>query len=689
MPQAIAGLLLPLITSSPIYFLGPAAVSAVSLGLGYAATAAALYGIQAAFKPQVDTPKPEDGKFNLRQPVPYLPFVLGRVKKGGDYVFLEERDGTAYHIIVSAGHHIKGYVEHWLHDEKLTLTANGYVDKPDHFKGDGTPLPGNTDYHVRILTRIGNDAEIPYAEVVSKFPEIWTGNHRGDGLASVLMMPDTVAQEDYLAVYPNQEPVHTAVIDGHDRIFDPRTGNLGYTTNLALFRLWHLTHPVGGKLSLSDIYLPEWIEAANVCDEIVINRSGAQERRYHGGFWFRANNDPVDVGRLMDQAAELVVYERPDGKVGVHPGKFVAPDVRLDARDIVALSFDANRRRGSNVLAVRGRYTSPENGYVTTDAAPYGDPYADDSERTRTLENQAVQSHNHMARLEKITFIRANAPRVTVVAHYHAAKNVRFRRFVRVHYPPRLEEAIVELTGRPKLSLRNLTVQFEGIVVPPTLYDFNAAVDEGEPGSTVVPLPPSGVPVPQNFDVVIQNEVVAGGATAAFARASWDFVSAALTYEFEWEPTTGGTKQAAMSKAGDSTVRSSYLADGSQYRFRLRAWSGGKASEWTEYLIRTATADPVAPAPVTGQTATGGAGQIVFSWIAPNSANYFASRIYLNIANDFATATLMATEYGAPNSPDGHTLTGVAAGAYFGWVQAINASGVPAAAAATGSITVT
>lgn len=684
-PQAIAAVIVPIIFATPLAGLGFAAASALALGIGYAATAAALYGLQSVFAPDTPgAPKPEDGKFNLRQAVPSLPYVLGEVRKGGDYVLLEEGQGTAFHITVLAGHSIKGVKQHWLHDSPVTVDGSGNVTDPTHFVYKADPK-------CIIKVRNGADAETAYAEVTAAFPTVWTSAHRGDGLASVLMMVKTVPVERYQTVFPNQMPQHTAVIEGNNRIYDPRTATYGYSTNLALLRMWHLTHPVGGKLTLSDMYLPEWAHAADVCDQTVYDRSGAPLSRYHGGFWFRANNDPIEVGRLMDQAAELVVYERPDGKVGVHAGEFVAPTVRLTSDDLIAVSFDTNRRQSTNVLAVKGQYTSKAAGFSTVDAATYGDPYVDGdaTERVRTVKNQAVQHHNHIARLQKITYLRANAPRVTFVAHYETAKAARTQRFVRVHRPPRLNEAIVEIIESPKLSLRNLTIEFQGIVVSEDLYEFDAAVDEGIPPTTAAPVPPSGVPPPVGFDVTIATEIVAGGQTAAFGLATWDFVADALVYELEWQLTSGGAPQTLISEAGETSLRSLYLVDGAEYRFRLRTRSAWKTSDYTDYIIRTAVADPTPPSVATSVSASGGSGSVSFSFTAPNSANYFASLLFLNVVNDFGTASLVATEYGAAKDVESVTVTGLSAGTYYGWVVAINASGVRAAAVATGSISVT
>ncbi len=547
-------------------------------------------------KPSV--PKPEDGSYNLKQSVPSDSYVLGWAKKGGDYVFLEERNGTAYHIVVAASHEIDGYIQHYLHDEKTTLDIDGYVTSPVHFK------PGSTPF-VKILERTGLSAGTAYSDIVMTFPEIWSNDHRGDGLASIMMSCRGSDSKDYMSVYPNQMPQWSGVVAGA-KLYDPRTSLTTFSRNLALMRFWHLTRPVGGKLSLDEMYLPDFINAANVCDQTVVNRDGDDESRYYGGFWFRANNDPTEVGRIIDQAGELVVYERPDGLVGIHAGEFVEPDITLTRNDVISFQLDANARDTSNVLAVRGRYSRLDLDYNLSDAAIYGDPYidGDDTERTKTTENSAVQSHNHVQRLQKIAFIRANAPRVAIKAHYEPAENVPYRRFVRVNIPPKLDNVIVEITETPKLSLRNLTIDFSGIIVPANLYAFDALTEEGDPGNDIVLLENGGAPTPTDFDVVIQADVVSGTTKAGYGLATWTHVNDDLTYEFQWQPTDESEPpRSLMSEPGEDEVRSGYLKDGVQYRFRLRAWGGGTQSEWTDYETLTVVIDPVAPKTLTSFTA--------------------------------------------------------------------------------------
>lgn len=646
---------------------------------------------------KTDVPKPTDGSYNLKQNVPSLAFVLGKTKKGGDYAFLEEEEGNAHHITVWAGHRIKGFNQHYLHDDAVTLDTDGWV------QAVGDKYRSNT---IKLETRAGLSASTAYASIVSKFPSLWTNSHRGDGLASVMMWARTVDADDYTGVYPNGMPEHSAVGEGAF-LYDPRKdstqGGSGshrytnqatweYSSNLALMRLWHLCHPVGGKLSYEDIYMPEWINAANVCDQNVTTRTGGSEKRYHGGFWFRAENSPTDVGAIMDDAGELVVYERADGLVGVHAGEFVAPDVRLTKTDIISLNINKNKSDANRVFAVRGQYVNPSNSYNTEDAAIYGDPYAEAAElteRTKTYQNECIQSHNHCQRKQKLTFIRTNARKVSLVATYEAGKNCAFRRFIKVHYPPKAVEAIIEIIDTPTIDLQAMTVSISGIVVNSTLYDFDAATEEGTPGNVVEINDSTGVPEPVGVSISVVNEVVSGGSTAARLKATWTHYSDVLTYQLQWVRTDASSSaESVYSDAGDDDVSSGYLVDGEEYKARLRAWGGGSKSDWIEYVTLTATADPASPDSVNNASVSIDDDDATFTWTAPNSSNYFACRIYVGEADTFENSTLMATEYGGPGLSDQRTILNLDAGTYYGWLVAINASGVPAPAVAVGEFTV-
>lgn len=668
----------------------------VSLAISVALTAVQYIVASSQRRPQQQRqtpPKPADGKITFKQNVPSLPVVLGRAKKTGDQFFLEERGGALFSGIVYAGHRIEGYVAHYLHDEEITLSGdeNGSnVVAPTHFY---TSYDGGTFVHVSMQWRLGLPLETAYSYLTINFPELWTADHRGDGLASVVYAFQTAPDKHFNDVYPNGRPEPSAVIEGA-LVYDPRDeeqdpedpDTWAFSRNLALLRLHHLTQPYGGRLSLTDdMMLDDWAAAADVCDETVLNRTAEEEPRYHGGLWFRYDSDPVEIGRLLDEAGEMVLYEGPDGKIGVHPGEMVAPDVRITADDIIAIKYDANKSIATNLLAVRGRFTDPGEVYNTVDAAIYGNPYTgDDTQRTATIDNQAVQSHNHMARLQKLKFIRANAPRVTITMHFDAsgsARNVRYRRWVTVHYPSRdMDEATIEIIGRPSLSFKDLTYTFDGIIVPADLYAFVAAEEEGQPSGSAEEAVSLGIPVPEGFDIHLESETVSAGAPQCLAVATWDHVSDALTYELEYQVADASKPaQSVISQPGDSEVRTNYLADGTEYRFRLRTKSNGANSVWTSYINATTTSDTVAPGDPTDLASSAAGVNVTVTWTNPNSPNLYRTVLYRNTANDFGTATAIHTAYGGIGEGRSYDDNGLAALEYFWWVQSFNASGVGSA----------
>lgn len=668
----------------------------ISLAISLAISAA-LAALQYLLRPKPGkpaVPTPADGKYNFKQAVPALPIVLGRVKKGGDYVFLEERNGTAYHVTVFAAHRIQGFVQHFLHDEPTTVVA-AVVVAPEHFTQVGHRQDGVVGLvgggpAVFIGERLGFNVETAWEIIVEAFPEIWTTSHRGDGLAQVVLQCATVSQENYLTVYPQQMPVLTSVGDGA-LLYDPRTDTTAYTRNLALFRLFHLTHPSGIKLSIDDIYLPDWIAAADVCDDLVINKQGASEARYWGGFWYRYDNDPVDVGFQIDEAADMVIYERADGKIGVHAGVLVEPDIIVTKDDIVSIKYDTNKRLSTNVLAVRGRFNDPGNFYNTTDAAIYGNPYegaSDNTERTKTLDNLVIQSHNLCQRLQKLAFIRANAARVNLIVFYDPLRPIGqlpYRRFIRIDYPDRgLNNALAEIVNRPKLSMQTLTYTFDVILVPDTLYDFDADTEEGELPPVAIAIPPLGVPMPVDLRVVMGSEDIAGGSPAVYAVATWRNISDALTYEFIYHPVGAPeVAQTIFSTAAVPTVKTGYLQDGITYHFKLRAWSGGAYTGTPSAFVETdvvSTATLTAPGAPTGFSTNlyFSTNDVLLAWTNPSSSNFYKVAIWRGTTNVFGSAQVLALSYGLPSALMQYVDEDLTPGTYYYWVQSFNASNIGA-----------
>lgn len=166
-------------------------------------------------------------------------------------------------------------------------------------------------------------------------------------------------------------------------------------------------------------------------------------------------------------------------------------------------------------------------------------------------------------------------------------------------------------------------------------------------------------------------------------------MSSLLRVEVQWQPTAGGAATSQTAEAGAASLRTPYLTDGVEYKFRARAWApAGRASPWTSYINRTATADPTAPPPPLDVAATGGVGEVEIDWRTPNSTHFASTEIWRNSVDDFDSATLVDVIYSGPSQTRSYVDT-VAAGTWFYWLTSVNASGIESAEEPTGSVTAT
>ena len=102
MPQVVVPLLIPLLTTIGVS--GAVATFAANviaygafIGASYLATTLLTAGPGRRDTPPI--PKPEDGRYNLKQSVPSPWTRLGRSQSGGHYLALLEYQGVAYHVL--------------------------------------------------------------------------------------------------------------------------------------------------------------------------------------------------------------------------------------------------------------------------------------------------------------------------------------------------------------------------------------------------------------------------------------------------------------------------------------------------------------------------------------------------------------------------------------------------------------
>jgi hypothetical protein len=133
-------------------------------------------------------------------------------------------------------------------------------------------------------------------------------------------------------------------------------------------------------------------------------------------------------------------------------------------------------------------------------------------------------------------------------------------------------------------------------------------------------------------------------------------------------------------------VRTPSLEAGVIYRLRLRAWSVGAPSPWTDYLVTgvggdAGGSDPTPPDAPSGLSVIAGSPDgLVASWTNPASANLDNVVLYISVGG-FDVATVEYTDRsGASATPSYHaTWPVLASGTYSVWVRAFNSAGAGSA----------
>lgn len=338
----------------------------------------------------------------FRQTITNSFIVYGKRRVGGLMVFFHSVQGSSgahfrYFVIAVAGHRCNGVVSWMLNDEIVT------VDNSTHIVTSGT-YANNAwlwFYH-------GYPGQLPPSEFTTETSGKWTNAHAGVGIAKIYakfkLEGDTVE-----AGMPNI----TAIINGKDDIFDPRTGTYGYTNNAALvFYDWlKLPREEGGFGAYPD-EIPDntWISAqANVCDEVV-----SSEPRY-------TLNGVITTGAPPGEVRDVMIvncagsYTFSGGKHLMRPGYWVPVSETLSEDDVAgAIQVSPFMTADRAVNEVQGSYINPSDDYQAAPFATQTLSHAPIDIRQADLDLAFTTSKKQAERVARIMLNRAQAEKTVI-----------------------------------------------------------------------------------------------------------------------------------------------------------------------------------------------------------------------------------------------------------------------------------
>ncbi|WIY54162.1 phage tail protein [Devosia sp. YIM 151766] len=631
-----------------------------------------------ALRPQQNSQAQDPGSriVNLRQSIQDRSRSYGRVRTGGPVAFWKLKNGRRYVAVLYNTGEIDAVESVYLDETEVTLNGDGYVTQ-SRFTSDGSSM-------VRISHFLGTPGQTSHPWLAAAFPE-WTSNHRLQGIAGSVMVCRNPKPEDFAKVYSSgREPTVSSVYRA-SKVLDPRDNVRRWTTNAALVIADWITSSDGLGQEV------DWDEVAyeaDVADVLMRTRGGDWIPRWQlcGTYFFSQTRE--EVRKQLAMACDAWFYDRPDGKVGFKLGRWMEPQVTIRAHHINSIKLGEGQDGETQQNALSVEYVEAAAGYRQFPSAAVtindGNAYNQASVAAHWIPN-----HTQACAVGKRTLRAMRSPLdITLNLKLYGlllmpADGDDSRTFA-VDCPEFDIVGTYELADF-QLAPDGMSVTVTGKLTQQADWLFDGLYDEPEPSAISDVTVTDDITDPTG---VTLSSPDAGALYVAFNPPSRASLLKRIRYR-----RVGATDWSELGvPASQDFLWINGLPPGDAYEAQVQFRTAtANASNWVASnpasVVISATSTP--PGPVTGATASGGAGEATFDWFAPNSPNYVGALIYINTVNTFPGGVPAATEYGLPNAPDSRVVTGLSAGAKFGWIVAINASGDGAAPVATGGFTVT
>jgi hypothetical protein len=617
------------------------------IGAAKLVAGAALSSLVASAFADRPTAPPQEVQANFALEIPDRYMAYGANRIGGNLALAEQKGGQLSKLIAHCDSEATEDIRFYLNDIRVVLNGSNQVISTEYLVDGEFPV-------ITLESRAGTITQPAMATLVARFDE-WAEDHKGVGVADTLMTIAAMKRELRPQVYRHRgiigvgEPDLTrAAFWG--RVYDPRNdstraGGSGSqrvtnratwgasTGNLALMIATHRIDPERFAMDPDDVNWENIAQQADYCDEFVVDRYGANVRRYHGGVVINKGQETnLASEQKMLAACDGIRFEDEEGRFGIHVGRYYEPTLTLHDEDIFEIA-SAESDDGETVFThLYAKYTEPEFDFKATASAPWvnTDIWSEGQQITsKEVELYVAQHHNHAVRLLKAAGKRSSTKlRLQVLAGLRA-KRARVERFIR------LDLADAELSG--VYELLSFERSSDRLTVPLGLLKIDGnpwELEEGEEGSrpnfsTAIEIDPT-IPNIAVMDMDITTEPVVS--TSGVARLRAEFPAPTRT---DWTVEIQHRAQGEVAwenfqvTTEDGAGTSGVVEDGIQeIRWRVVGLSGkssGYNSPVLEYLV---TADGVAPMALTAFTTTGGLGRSNVGFAVANDTHVEMVDVY-------------------------------------------------------------
>lgn len=581
MPATVGFLLFtigaPLTVVNAVTLSGVVGSTLIATGLSVAGSLAANALLN---KPQ--QPRPEDGQISLRQAVASRKSGYGRARLGGIYMLYAVADNGAS-VDVLALHHgeIDAFEKYYLGDDEVFLDGDGAVNHAENYH---TPTGLKV---VTINTRRGLPTETAHGLATGLVPAAWTSNHRGDGLVSLALVCYSVPEDQFAGVYPTGLPVPT-VVARLQKVYDPRSDSYAWSTNPALCLAHYLTAPHGLGLDWYDAIEPAldlWIAAANVCDEAVALKAGGTQPRYECHGTYAHDDDPSAMIAALRSTMDAMIWQRPDGSIGIRAGKYELPTVHIGPEHILGYQVQLGEAIERSVTEIKATYTDQSQDFASAEADPWtlgGVEALLGRSLSMPLDLGWVGHHAQARRLIKREAARQSTWVKGQITTNLYGLNALGERYITISIPElgtQFVDLAVEITEIEIDILSGATISW--IAADPNIDAWDAATEEGTAPGTAETYVPAATAPPDDLDAEAST---VSGATVITVTFTGAYDDRGLQVRIEWQlADVGGGSPGAWQSA-------TYPADddgAGNY-----AYDVGPVAALTTYNVRVAIVTP-------------------------------------------------------------------------------------------------
>lgn len=601
----------------------------------------------------------------------------GRVKAGGTRAFFDSKDGLLYQIVMMHSGNIDGFEKYYLGDQEVTLAGDGNVEQ--------APKTG----YAYLYPFLGGTSQVALSGLVSAFPGIWTEQHQLKGIAYLAAVFKSPPAETYMEVFPEGHNTPVRAVVRLSSVLDPRSNTTAWSDNPALCIRDFLVHADGYRLTADDLDTASFIAMANLCDQSVALAAGGTEKRYRLWGMYDLNADPKETLARMLATCDGELYETAEGKISIRGGKWDAPTVTIEDKDILSFNLEQGNDAFASFNQLRILYTSPNHDYQSTEAQEWDD-LADQASRgiiTQDFSVDMVPSPSQARRLAKVYRTKQNPRWRGTISTNLVGLNARGERTIRLVLPElQIDESFQIISHAIRADMTGCEI---GIIsLGSEAYTWTTAEEGASPPAPQVTTPNPTLPVPTGLLPVVQTRQITAATSAAVVVATVNAPAREdLRLEAQIRLASNSIWESMSVATGTLEAVSGVLIDSETYAVRARFRAAGTAGPWSAEEAIVITANPTAPDAPTEFTADVAGDDVTLTWRNP-AANFYRSRVFRSNVNSFGGAVAIAVVSGLSDQPSSYIDPDPGDDDWYYWVVALNESNIASTPAGPQSVTI-